>query len=67
MSSARTSITMPEQMQVQLEELSESENRSVSAMIQVLIKEGFERRGIVDQKSKFSKKKILLGGAKVNG
>lgn len=41
----RASFSIQEELRDQLVEVSEKENRSISSMIQIFIKEGIEKRG----------------------
>jgi hypothetical protein len=42
----RTSISMPEELNTSLIKLAQAENRTISSMIQVCIKESIQSRGI---------------------
>lgn len=67
--STRTSISMPDELNKELISLAESENRSISSMIQVCIKESLESRGIKKEptapKLKFQKSTGKSTGKKV--
>jgi hypothetical protein len=59
MAITRASFSIQEELRDQLAEVSKKENRSVSSMIQVFIKEGLDKRGIKGTKNTVMKKVLL--------